>query len=113
MGAFRVRIGGIGCRFRRLGKYTDPISRWMRAVGTAPIAGGARAPISDILSHLGAEVQKLRTLRVTLRLPMISTTQIQRSVYIRSCSRYRDMGGRSETTRILAGYLGIYYTTGE
>ena len=31
----------------------------MIAVGTGPSAGGARAPISDILSHVGPEVKRL------------------------------------------------------
>ena len=58
-GALGRSSDGIGGTCRRIDQYTDPMLKWMCAVGTAPSAGGARAPIADILSHLGPEVLKL------------------------------------------------------
>ena len=95
MGTFRVLIGGIGGSCRRLEQYTEPMLGWMCAVGTAPSKGGARAPISDILSHMGTEVQKLRTLHATLHHPMISMN-LNTTLCLHSCSRYRDMAGHLE-----------------
>ena len=55
---------GIGGSCRRLEQYSESMLKWMCAVGTTPSAGGARAPIADILSHLGTEVKRLMKDRI-------------------------------------------------
>ena len=54
-----IPCGGIGCGNRANAKRDESLPGWAVSVGTTPSAGGARAPIADILSHIGAEVRRL------------------------------------------------------
>ena len=56
-----VLSDGIGGTCRRMEQYTESMLKFMCLVGTAPSAGGARAPLADIMSHMGPEIQKLST----------------------------------------------------
>ena len=66
IGALVGSFGGIGGTCRRIEQYAEPFLEWMTAVGTAPSADGARAPLSDISPHLGKEVQKLSTVHTNV-----------------------------------------------
>ena len=80
-GAWCVHSDGIGGTCRRIEQYTEPMLKFMCAVGAAPSAGGARAPIADIMSHMGTEVQKLSTTYITCRHSCVSYSPLQRNGY--------------------------------
>ena len=59
MGLINSLCDGIGGADRKNAQYSDSLLEWMLAVGASPSAGGARAPLADILSHVGTEVERL------------------------------------------------------
>ena len=43
---------------RHIEKYKEPIPKWTIARGSAPCAGGERAPIADSTTHIGRGAKK-------------------------------------------------------
>ena len=53
-----IKTDGVGGGNRSSAQYPDAMLVRMVAVGTTPSSGGARAPVADILPHLGADVRR-------------------------------------------------------
>ena len=47
-----MRYDGLGSKCRRLVQYSEEELPWIIAIGTAPSAGGCRAPLSRIITHV-------------------------------------------------------------
>ena len=63
-------LDGIGVSNRKNDQYSIAILEWVAAFGSFPSAGGARAPIADILPRVGTEVKR------HLATPDVATPQL-------------------------------------